>query len=334
MTRIEALPEIALIGCGGTISTLAADPLDTIDYPETGERLDVGAVLERVPLAGRFARIRALPFRATGSSAFGPTEWQDLRAAIEAVAPTVHGVVVLHGTATIEETAFFLHMTLRTSTPVVLVGSQRPLNVVSSDAAMNLLAALRVAGSPAARGHGVLVVLNDEIHSARDVVKTSNYRLHTFASPLYGPLGYVEGDGAYFARRSLRRHAPDSAPAAWQPDTPLPRVDVVYSAAGNDGALIDAACAAGARGIVCAGLAPGLPSPAERQALLRARERGVAVVQTSRAHSGTIPARRWLAEHGIVAGNDFTPQKCRILLMLGIALGYDTDGLRELFATH
>jgi L-asparaginase len=337
--EMTALPRIAVIGCGGTIATLADDPLDTIDYPEFGERVDVGTVLARVPETERFARIHAVPFRAVGSSAVGPAEWLELRETIDALPGEIDGVVVLHGTATIEETAYFLHLCLRSTRTVVLVGSQRPLNVVSSDAAMNLIGALRVAASPAARQRGVLVVLNDEIHCARDVVKTSNYRLQTFASPLYGPLGYVEGDEVHVKRASLRKHAPDTAftgqhapplsPAA------LPRVDVVYSVAANDGALIDAACAAGAAGIVCAGLAPGLPTPGERAALLRARARGVQIVQSSRAHSGQIAAaRRFLREHDLLGGDDLTPQKCRVLLMLGIAAGFDTDALSTLFATH
>ena len=153
-----------------------------------------------------------------------------------------------------EYLSFFLNLTLATAQPVVVVGAQRPASALGTDAGMNLVNALRVAGSPDAKGKGVLVVLNDEIHAARDVVKTSTYRLQTFRSLDFGALGHADGDGVHFYRAPLRAHMPDTPFAASDP-TALPRVDIVYSYAGADGALVDAAVAAGARGIVSAGFA-------------------------------------------------------------------------------
>jgi L-asparaginase len=178
------------------------------------------------------------------------------------------------------------------------------------------------------------VVLNDGIHCARDVVKTSNYRLETFASPLYGPRGYVEPDGIHLNRALVRRHAPDTDVSSWSPEMSLPRVDVVYSCAGTDGALIDAACQAGAKGIVSIGLAPGLPTPAETAALKRAMQTGVYLVQTSRAHSGYVPRRKYLRENRILSGDDLSPAKCSVLLMLGLTQSDKFEFLEELFATH
>src|SRR5207237_9572344 len=155
-----------------------------------------------------------------------------------------------------EETAFFLNRTLGVSQPVVLVGAQRPASALGTDAGMNLVNALRVAGSPQARGKGVLVVLNDEIHAARDVVKTSTYRLQTFRSVDFGALGHADGDGVHFYRAPLRAHMPDTAFSALDL-TALPRVDIVYSYAGADGALVVAAVSAGARALVSAGVATG-----------------------------------------------------------------------------
>ena len=159
---------------------------------------------------------------------------------------------------------------------------------------MNLVSALRVAGNPDARGKGVLVALNDEIHAARDVIKTSTYRLQTFRSLDFGAIGHVDGDGVHFYRSPSRRHAPDTEFASLE-KLALPRVDIVYSYAGADGALVEAAAAAGASGIVMAGFAPGLSTPLQTEALKRVQARGVVVVQCSRAPSGRTAPRRYLA---------------------------------------
>jgi L-asparaginase len=350
-------PRIAVLGCGGTISS-ASTRLDVMEYSEQGRRLDLDEVLERLPECREVADIIGYPFRAVGSSAFGPAEWVQVKELVErAAAQDADGVVILHGTATLEETAYFLHLSLSASmpqVPVVLVGAQRPVTALSSDAGMNFVGALRVAGSCAARGRGVLVVLNDEIHSARDVVKTTNYRLNTFASPGYGPLGYIEADGVRFHRRNDNGYDgathPDAADCAATgaagrtadgifatlrgplDAAALPRVDIIHSYAGADGVLIDAACAAGAQGLVAASLAPGLATPAEKTAYQRALAQGVRVVQTSRAHHGYIPERQYLRTAGIIPGGDLSPQKSRVLLMLGLARGHDLEAMRGLFA--
>src|SRR5271170_1490105 len=155
-----------------------------------------------------------------------------------------------------------------------MVGAQRPASALGADAGMNLVNALRVAGSQQARGKGVLVLLNDEINAARDVVKTSTYRLQTFRSLDFGALGHVDGDGVHFYRAPLGFHMPDGPFAGVEPKEPLPRVDIVYSYAGADGALVDAAVATGARGIVSAGFAPGSPTPDQRAAFERATKAG------------------------------------------------------------
>ncbi|HEV2301041.1 MAG TPA: asparaginase domain-containing protein, partial [Stellaceae bacterium] len=198
---------------------------------------------------------------------------------------------------------------------------------------MNLVAALRVAGSAEARGKGVLVVLNDEVHAARDVVKTSTYRLHTFRSLDFGALGHVDGDGVHFYRAPTRPHMPDTAFAGLDL-AHLPRVDIVYSYAGADGALVAAAVAAGARGIVSAGFAPGMPTALQVAALEEAAKSGVLVVQASRAASGRVAPRRRLLEKGIIAGEDFSPQKARILLMLALSATREPTAIAEIFRTY
>jgi L-asparaginase len=329
-------PLIAAIGCGGTISSLGRDSTDVLDYPDFGTKLPIEEVLGRYPEISELADVLPVPFRSVGSTAIGPPEWLELSAVIHRLAaerPELAGFVIPHGTATLEETAYFLHLALKTDKTVVVVGAQRPASALGSDAGMNLFGAVRVALAPAARGLGVLVSLNDEIHSAREATKTSTYRLQTFRSPDFGLLGHIDGDGVQIYRRPWRRHAPDTdfdvAGVAR-----LPRVDIAYSYGGADGTVVDALVAAGARGIVSAGLAPGIPSPLERIALERARDAGVVVVQSSRAGSGRIALRRYLDEACMVAADNLNPQKARILLMLALGQTSDIGEIRRMFTVY
>ena len=283
------------------------------------------ALVAQFPETNLVADLLLVSFLNVGSTSIGPQEWFRLRALLHGLAakdPKIDGFVIPHGTATLEETAFFLNLTLKIHQPVVLVGAQRPVSAVSSDAGMNLIDALRVAGSPDARGKGVLVVLNGEIHAARDVIKTSTYRLQTFRSLDFGALGHVDGDGVHFYRSPLRHHAPKTVFAS-RKDLAFPRVDIIYSYAGADGVLIEAAVAAGAAGIVLAGLPPGISTPLERNAVQRALKKGIVVVQCTRAPSGRVAPRRYLREASIIAGDDLSPQKARILL--GLMLGRTRD---------
>jgi L-asparaginase len=330
------LPRISVIGTGGTISSLGASSLDVLDYPDFGQKLSCEALLERFPETRLVADPVPVTYRQVGSTEIGPKEWIELRAMIHRISrddPAVAGFVIPHGTATLEETGFFLNLTLGVTQPVVLVGAQRPASALGSDAGMNLVNALRVAGSHEARGKGVLAVLNDEIHAARDVVKTSTYRLQTFRSLDYGALGHVDGDGVHFYRSPSRKHMPDTQFAASDLGE-LPRVDIIYSYAGADGALIDSVVAAGARGIVSAGFAPGSPTPQQRTAFERAAKSGVVIVQCSRAASGRVAPRRRLRESGIVAGEDLSPQKARILLMLALSTTSDVTAIQQAFSMY
>lgn len=330
----QTLPRIAVIGTGGTISSLGASSLDVLDYPDFGQKLAAAALLDRFPETQLVAAPVPVTIRQVGSTEIGPAEWLELRALIHKIArddAVTAGFVVTHGTATLEETAFFLNLTLGVTQPVVVVGAQRPASALGTDAGMNLVNALRVAGSDQARGKGVLVLLNDEIHAARDVVKTSTYRLQTFRSLDFGALGHVDGDGVHFYRAPLGAHMPEGPFAHSELAQPLPRVDIVYSYAGADAALVDAAVAAGARGLVSAGFAPGSPTPDQRAAFERAAKAGIVVVQCTRAFSGRVAPRRRLQETGLVAGEDLTPQKARILLMLALTTTGDVAAIQQLF---
>ena len=330
------LPRIAVIGTGGTISSLGNGSLDVLDYPDFGQKLTSEALLDKFPETRLVAEPVPVTYRQVGSTAIGPDDWLELRRMIHRIArddPKTAGFVIPHGTATLEETAFFLNLTLGVPHPVVLVGAQRPASALGTDAGTNLVNALQVAGSSDARGKGVLVVLNNEIHPARDVVKTSTYRVQTFRSFDFGALGHVDGDGVHFYRAPLKAHMPDTAFAGREIGA-LPRVDIVLSYAGADTALIDAAIGAGAKGIVSAGFAPGSPSPAQQDALVAAAKAGIVVVQCTRAASGRVAPRRRLKETGIVAGEDFSPQKARILLMLMLTTTTDVSEIQTAFGTY
>ena len=329
-------PKIAVIGTGGTISSISAHSLEVLDYPETGRKMEPTEAVERVPEAALFADLIPVSFRAVGSTKIAPPDWIELAQTIMKTAredAEVSGFVVLHGTATLEETAYFLNLVLKTEKPVVLVGAQRPASALSSDVGMNLVSAVRTAADAQAVGKGVLVVLNDEIQSARDATKTSTYRLQTFRSRDVGLLGHVDGDGVYFYRAPLRRHTRKSA-FDFAAISELPRVDVVYSYAGADGCAVDAFVAAGARGLVSAGLPPGLTAPLERAAFEKASRAGILVVQSSRAGSGRVARRTYLKEHAMVGADNLNPQKARILLSLALTRTNDANEVQRLFDTH
>ena len=194
----DAKPRVGIIGTGGTISTPGRNCLDLFEYSDYSRTLEVDELLAIVPELTTSFDILPVRFRAIISPAMTTQDWLDLQRKITEVAacnPEVRGVVVTHGTSTMEETAYFLHLTLKIDIPVVLVGAQRPPNGLSSDAPLNLLNAARVASSAHARRLGVLVMMNDEVHSAREVTKISNFRLNAFQSPELGILGYAEPDG-------------------------------------------------------------------------------------------------------------------------------------------
>jgi L-asparaginase len=293
-------------------------------------------ILARWPEASLVADVMAVRYRNIASPAIGFPEWKDLAALCRQLVrdhSNLAGIVIGHGTATLEETAYFLNLTVKVAVPVVLVGSQRPSSALSSDAGMNLVNAIRVAASPEARDMGVLVVLNDEIHAAREVTKTSTLRLQTFRTPDFGVLGHADGDAVVFYRRPVRRHAPDTEFDIAE-TIALPRVDISYSYAGGDGVAVRAFTAAGAKGIIAAGFAPGYCAPGEVEALKEAARQGIVVVQSTRAGSGRTFRGTRLQQAGFLIADNLTPQKARILLSLALAVTTDPETIMRMFRTY
>jgi L-asparaginase len=334
---MTAKSKVAVIGTGGTITAISGiGPLDMIEYTSSGHLLEADQLVARYPEVNEVAEVIPIRFKAVPSPAIFFPEWKALVLAAEkAVAdhPGLAGIVILHGTATLEETAYALSLTAKVEIPIVFVGSQRPASALSSDAGLNLVNAIRTAANPEARGLGVLVCLNDEIQAAREVTKTSTGRLQTFRSPDFGALGHADGDRVSFYRRPLRRAAPDTQFDIRGLDA-LPRVDIAYSYTGNDGTATRAFMTVGAKGIVAAAFAPGMLAPGEFEALREAVAAGIVVVLATRVGSGRAFASAKLREAGFITADNLNPQKARVLLALALTRTSDPACIREIFATY
>ena len=329
-------PRVHLLATGGTISNRSGGRLTAVD------------LVELIPDLDRYARVESEQFANVSSSRLTLDQWLQLsRRANELFTrdPGLAGVVVTSGTDTLEETAYFLHLTVRSERPVVVVGAMRNPSRLGFEGAANLQQAFRVAAAPASRGKGALVVLNDEINSAREVTKTDALRLHTFQSRGYGVLGVVDRDGPVYYRSLLRRHTLRSE-FDLVGVTALPRVDIIMVYQGAPGDLIEAAVDAGARGLVIASAGAGAMSRSQSPALTYAHERGVFTVVSTRTGAGrVIPNRppsddedmteaQQLRARYRVAAQDLTPLKSRILLMLALTKTNDATEIRRMFAEY
>jgi L-asparaginase len=330
-------PRVAIIGTGGSIATPARHELDHYEYGAFSKPVNLRDLLDMAPAVGRQFDVVPIDFCAVDSTAMDPALWLDLNREISRIADSdasIAGIVVTHGTSTLEETAYFLHLTAKVLVPVVIVGAQRPPNALSSDTGVNLLNALRIASAPAARGLGVLVAMNGEIHCARDVAKTSNFSLQAFRTHDFGVLGSVGPDGSVLVdRRPTRRHAPDTefdVRALHE----LPAVEIVYCYAGASASSIHALVESGTRGIVFAGMPPGRPSPAQRVALAQAAKSGVLVVQSSRAGSGRVVPRSDDLALAFVGADTLSAQKARVLAMLALTRTSDPMDIIRMFSEY
>jgi L-asparaginase len=314
-----APPRIIVLATGGTIAGQASNRA-AIGY-DAG-KVTGAALVAAVPGLDKIATISAEQISAIGSQDMNDTVWFALAHRIADIFAKneADGVVITHGTDTMEETAIFLDSVLKTDKPVVLVGSMRPSTAISADGPANLYEAMEVAASPASRGRGVLVVLNDTIHSARLVEKSNTTSVQTFVSANGGPAGYVDPS-------SIRFTAPPTGAArktyALPANPPLPRVDIIYAHANMDAALIEDAVKGGARGLVLAGVGDGNGSKAAIDALAKAAKTGVVVVRASRVGSGYVNRNVEVDDDKLAfaVSLDLNPQKARVLCQLLIANG-------------
>jgi L-asparaginase len=332
---VSRLPKIGIILTGGTIDSAGKDRLDLAWYIEANKRIDSTELLNRMPELKEIADVREIPFRRLPSQALVDKDWFDLVKTIHASLEDLDGLVITHGTNTLEETAYFLHLTLKTSKPVVLVGAMRPSSAVSADGYLNVINAVRTAAAKDSQGLGCLVVMNDTIFSARDVTKNSTYRVEAFQSRDVGPLGFADGDGRIvYYHQPLKLH---TIKTTFSVDTisALPRVDLVVSYVGADGTLIEAAAKAGAKGIVSAATGAGRPTPAEDDKFDEMHKAsGLIMCLCSRIASGRTVRSPGLQKRGFVAGDNLQPWKARVLLALALTQTRDPDAIQNIFDTH
>jgi glutamin-(asparagin-)ase len=324
-------PRVVLVGTGGTIAGRGATAVSTSAYDCSVVPVD--EVLANVPDVSRIAEVRAEQLFQLGSENFGGTHLIVLGKHVAALLARddVDGIVITHGTDTIEETAFFLHLTLKSHKPVVLVGAMRPPSAISADGPINLYHAIAVAASDVGCRKGVLLVANDEIHTARDVVKTNTFKLEAFASP-YGPLGYVVEGKPVFYRLPARRHTTGTEWSIGDIDA-LPEVGVIYAHGGMTGSSVGALVEAGAKAVIYAGTGNGNVATSVVDHLRNARDRGVHVVRASRTGSGVVIRNAAQADdqYGWLVADDHVPQKARVLMMLALTRHTDTKMLQNVF---
>lgn len=324
-SQASLLPKVRLVATGGTISNRGSG------------RLSAEELVRSMPGIERYVRPEFEQFANVPSGSLTLDQWLDLARRINALFKEdndLAGVVVTTGTDTLEETAYFLHLAVRTDKPVVVVGSMRNPSTLGYEGAANLLDGYRVAADPASRGKGVLVVLNDEINSARDVTKTDALRLDTFQSRRYGILGVVNADRVTYYRDVLKRHTRTSE---FDVSTiqALPRVDIVLVYQGATGDVIKAIVDQGAKGIVVAAAGAGALSGTQGEGVLYALQKGVFVVTTTRTGSGRVasPGTATAASFRI-QGEDLAPVKARILLMLALTKTKDGAEIQRMFTEY
>jgi L-asparaginase len=331
----QQLPKIHIIATGGTISGIGFNRLDYTQYSDTGNRYTIEQLLERIPEVKSFADISFENLLATGSTNITPKDWLVIgERANTLLKDDIDGIVITHGTATLEETAYFLHLTINSNKPVVLTGAMRPPSSISTDADINLFDAIRIASSKNAKNMGVMGVLNNQIHSAREMIKMNTLRVDTFQSNDLGFLGFVDSDGqVIFYRNSTKIHTFESEFSTQSLDQ-LPRVDIVVAYSGGDGLLIDAVKKNASQGLILAGFGSGTLPTIMKDSALELVKDGIPVVLASRSTMGRIILTKKIKDEGFITCDNLSPQKARILLMLSLLQTSDTQKIRDFFEKY
>jgi len=328
----SAKPRIVILATGGTIA--GAQPKPGEPGYKAGS-FSVEALMKGVPGLSEVAEVTGEQVANIGSQDMNDEVWLKLaRRANEVLASNdVDGVVVTHGTDTLEETAYFLNLVLKSDKPVVLVGSMRPATAISADGPMNLYNGVVVAGLPEARGRGVLAVMNDEIHYAAEITKTNTTNPDTMRSPNRGRAGVCDTGKCTLFSPTVRRHTTQSEFSLAKDLTALPDVAIIYAHANLGTTLIDAAVQSGAKGIVIAGVGDGnMTAPAQTRAAELAKK-GVLIVRSSRVGSGIVKRNVEVDDDklGFVAARELNPQKARILLQLALTRTSDVVKIQGMF---
>lgn len=326
----QCASKVVILATGGTIVSSGASATQMTGYSIQG--LGVADLLSAVPMLADVAQVEAAQVSNIDSSSMTSKVWMTLARAVQEALERedVSGVVITHGTDTMEETAWFLNLVLKSDKPVVLTGAMRPATALSAEGPLNLLNAVRIAADAKARGRGVMIALNDVIVSARDATKTHPTNVATFRGPDLGMIGMIAGTHVEFIGRTEKPHTQETPftlealEAYVKAHGALPRVDIVYSHVDDDGVMVKAALAAGAAGIVHAGTGNGSIHEEALPALYEAAAAGVLVIRASRTGSGmTVEGLAEWQEAGFIPSGTLNPQKARVLAQLAVACGVD-----------
>ena len=334
-TASSELPLVWVLSTGGTVAGRGASETD-LTQDKSGSILGE-EIVAAVPEIKRVANVKVEQVIDVPSPAIALADWLTLANRINKLfsdEPALSGIVLMHGTDTLEETAYFLNLTVKFDRPVVVVGAMRAATAISADDRLNLLNAVRVASAPEARGKGVLVVMNEQISTARDVTKTSIGRVETFRSPELGFLGYVDEDKITFFRNVTKRHTLNSEFDV-SGIRELPQVEIVYSYVQPSPVVLRALIESGVPGIVFAGLGNGTPSVFEKSAIEQTLGASRPVlVRSSRVGNGRVIPRDAYDALGMIPADTLNPQKARILLMLALTKTRDLDDIKRMFTEY
>lgn len=321
---------VRILATGGTIAGAGAAG----SYGYTSGEFKVDDLIHAVPNVDKLAKLSGEQVANIGSQDMNDGVWMKLATRVNELlgSKDVDAVVITHGTDTMEETAYFLNLVVKSDKPVVLVGSMRPATAISADGPANLYNGVATAASPGARGRGVLVVLNDKIQGARNVTKTNTTNVETFESPNRGPVGLVNSGKIAWFERMEKKHTARSEFAV-DAKTTLPRVDVIYAHSNMDASLIRAAIKDGAKGLVIAGVGDGNMSKEALDALAQAVKNGVVVVRSTRLPSGMVLRNNEVDDDkmGFVASGELNPSKSRVLLQLALGKTHDPKNVQRMF---
>ncbi len=327
-------PNVVILATGGTIAGAAATGTQSA---YTSGAVGIDTMLAAVPGIRDLANIKGEQISNVGSQDMTVEIMLTLAKRINVLLgqADVDGVVITHGTDTMEETAYFLNLVVKSNKPVVLVGSMRPSTAVSADGPLNLFNAVGVAADPKSAGRGVLVVMNDWIHGAHSLTKTNTTAVQTFMSPLRGLVGVANYGKNDYYNSPIWKHTIESEFDV-SDVSHLPRVDILYAYSDMAPDLIDASVATGAKGIVIAGVGNGNMNKPSLEAAARAAKKGVVVVRSSRVATGTVGRNVEVNddEMNFVASDELNPQKARILLMLALLKPLTTSEIQQLFYTY
>ncbi|ALV24501.1 asparaginase II [Campylobacter iguaniorum] len=334
ITSAFAKPTIYILATGGTIAGSSSSSLSSAYSSGT---LTVDKLISAVPQISQIATIKGEQISNIGSQEMNNEVWLKLGKRINELLSSgqADGVVITHGTDTMEETAYFLNLVIKSDKPVVMVGAMRNSDSLSSDGPLNLYNAVSVAVSKEAVSKGVLVVMNDEIHAAREVTKTNTTAVDTFKSPNTGKIGSVIYGNAKFYMQPTRKHTKNSEFDISKINS-LPRVDIIFSHSNDNPDFINTSVKNGAKGIINAGMGNGNVYPSALNALANAVQNGVVVVRDSKVGSGetTNPGEIDDAKFGFITSDNLNPVKARVLLMLGLTKTNDPKKLEEYFLAY